>query len=162
LSRQFAHRHLSPAGNRSVTAMAPTLTRSPAAPSVPPAADDALSADAPALAPEEGAPAPSTAASTAPSTALRQRYLTVLGVLFAFFSTVRVVAYLPTIWAVVKSGDSSQHSLVTWLTWAGANLTMAAWLYEQQGQRWNRAVVVNLMNATMCIATSVIIAALRM
>jgi len=92
----------------------------------------------------------------------RQRYVTTLGYLFAFFSTVRVFAYLPTLWAVVYSGDSSQHSLLTWFTWAGANLTMAAWLYEQQGQRWNRAVTVNLVNATMCIATFVAIWALRM
>lgn len=92
----------------------------------------------------------------------RQHYLTALGYLFAFFSTVRVLAYLPTLWAVVQSGDSSQHSLLTWLTWAGANVTMAAWLYEQQGQRWNSAVTVNLVNATMCIATFVAIWALRM
>lgn len=91
----------------------------------------------------------------------RQRYLTSLGYLFVFFSTVRVFAYLPTLWAVVQSGDSSQHSLLTWFTWAGANLTMAAWLYEQQGQRWNRAVTVNLVNATMCVATFVAIWALR-
>jgi hypothetical protein len=39
---------------------------------------------------------------------------------------------------------------------------MAAWLYEQQGQRWNRAVTVNLVNATMCIATFGAILALRM
>jgi hypothetical protein len=93
---------------------------------------------------------------------LRQNYLTALGYLFAFFSTVRVLAYLPTLWAVVQSGDSSQHSLLTWFTWAGANLTMAAWLYEQQGQRWNRAVAVNLVNATMCVTTFVVIWALRM
>jgi hypothetical protein len=101
---------------------------------------------------------------SAPSPArapLRQHYLTALGYLFAFFSTVRVLAYLPTLWAVVQTGDSSQHSLVTWFTWAGANLTMAAWLYEQQGQRWNRAVAVNLVNATMCIATFVVISAMR-
>jgi hypothetical protein len=92
----------------------------------------------------------------------RSRYLTTLGCLFAFFSTARVLAYLPTLWAVVQSGDSSQHSLWTWFTWAGANLTMAAWLYEQQGQRWSRAVAVSLVNATMCIASFAVIAALRM
>lgn len=107
---------------------------------------------------------PSESDPAAPSSARapqRQHYLTALGYLFAFFSTVRVLAYLPTLWAVVQSGDSSQHSLLTWFTWAGANLTMAAWLYEQQGQRWNRAVGVNLVNATMCIATFVVICAMR-
>ncbi len=109
-----------------------------------------------------GGPAEAEAAAPSPARApLRQHYLTVLGCLFAFFSTVRVLAYLPTLWAVVQSGDSSQHSLLTWFTWAGANLTMAAWLYEQQGRRWNRAVAVNLVNATMCIATFVVICAMR-
>jgi hypothetical protein len=37
-------------------------------------------------------------------------------------------AYLPTLWAIHVSGDSSQHSLWTWATWFGANVTMAAWL----------------------------------
>ncbi len=107
-------------------------------------------------------PAPEQAAAPGPARApLRQHYLTALGYLFAFFSTVRVLAYLPTLWAVVQSGESSQHSLLTWFTWAGSNLTMAAWLYEQQGQRWNRAVAVNLVNATMCIATFVVICAMR-
>ena len=91
----------------------------------------------------------------------RSHYLSALSCLFAFFSTMRVLAYLPTLWAVVQSGDSSQHSLFTWFTWAGANLTMAAWLYEQQGRRCNRAVAVNLVNATMCVTTFVVIWALR-
>lgn len=108
-----------------------------------------------------GHAAKSPARQSTTSSPLRQRYLAVLGCLFAFFSAVRVLAYLPTLWAVVQSGDSSQHSLWTWFTWAGANLTMAAWLYEQQGQLWNRAVAVNLVNATMCVATFVTIAALR-
>jgi hypothetical protein len=109
-----------------------------------------------------GGPVERDAAAASPARAtLRQHYLTVLAYLFAVFSTVRVLAYLPTLWAVVQSGDSSQHSLVTWFTWAGANLTMAAWLYEQQGQRWTRAVAVNLVNATMCVATFVAIWAVR-
>ena len=109
-----------------------------------------------------GGPVERSAAAAGPTrAALRQHYLTALGYLFAIFSTVRVLAYLPTLWAVVQSGDSSQHSLVTWFTWAGANLTMAAWLYEQQGQRWTRAVAVNLVNATMCVATFVAIWAVR-
>ena len=52
----------------------------------------------------------------------------------------RLVAYAPTVWAIVLSGDSSQHPLWTWLTWVGANATMAAWLYEHNGQRVDKAV----------------------
>jgi hypothetical protein len=87
----------------------------------------------------------------------RALYLAVLTWAFTLFNTVRVIAYLPTIWAIHSSGDSSQHSLWTWLTWLGANATMAAWLYEQNGQKCERAVLVNVGNATMCLATAVLI-----
>ena len=80
----------------------------------------------------------------------RRTYLRLLTWAFTLFNSVRVFAYLPTLWAIVASGDSSQHSLWTWGTWLGANLTMAAWLYEQNGQRTNRAVIVNGCNALMC------------
>lgn len=91
----------------------------------------------------------------------RERYLRTLGWAFALFSSIRVLAYLPTAWAIFASGDSSQHSLLTWLTWFGANLTMAAWLYENNGQRANKAVGVNACNASMCLLISALIVAER-
>lgn len=91
----------------------------------------------------------------------RGAYLAGLTWAFTLFSSLRVFSYLPTLWAIVATADSSQHSLWTWGTWLGANLTMAAWLYEQQGQRFSRAVVVNLGNAAMCAATITVIVAVR-
>lgn len=91
----------------------------------------------------------------------RTLYLAVLTWSFTFFSSARILAYLPTIWAIVVSGDASQHSLWTWLTWFGSNLTMAAWLYEQSGQRPSRAVLVNLCNAVMCAAVVALIVVYR-
>jgi len=91
----------------------------------------------------------------------RAVYLAVLTWAFTLFNSVRMLAYLPTMWAIQASGDSSQHSLWTWLTWLGANLTMAAWLYEHNGQRLDRAAIVNLVNATMCAGTIVLIVAHR-
>ncbi|MFT4100389.1 MAG: hypothetical protein QM674_04990 [Burkholderiaceae bacterium] len=88
---------------------------------------------------------------------VRRRYLQLLTWSFTLFSTVRLVAYLPTIIALVQSGDSSQHSLWTWGIWLGANATMAAWLYESNGQRVDRTVVVNIGNAMMCLLTCVVI-----
>jgi hypothetical protein len=38
---------------------------------------------------------------------------------------------------------------------------MAAWLYEQNGQRIGRAVIVNFGNATMCAVTVALILAHR-
>ena len=87
----------------------------------------------------------------------RRLYLRVLTWTFTLFNSVRVLAYAPTMWAIYASGDSSQHSLWTWITWAGANATMAAWLYEQNHQCINRAIAVNLGNATMCLGTVVLI-----
>ena len=91
----------------------------------------------------------------------RAGYLAVLSWAFTLFNTLRVVCYLPTMWAIWASGDSSQHSLWTWCTWLGANATMAAWLYEQGGQRLSRAVVVNIGNTTMCAFTVALIVAFR-
>jgi hypothetical protein len=95
-------------------------------------------------------------------TMLRRHYLAALTWAFTLFSAVRVFTYLPTMWAIQNSGDSSQHSLWTWLTWTGANLTMAAWLYEHNGQRFNRAVGVNLGNAAMCLVTTGLIVVQRL
>jgi hypothetical protein len=88
-------------------------------------------------------------------------YLRVLGWAFTLFNSVRVLSYLPTLWAIQVHGDSSQHSLWTWGTWLGANATMALWLYEQNGRAVNRAVMVNAGNAVMCLTTCVLIAAQR-
>jgi len=90
---------------------------------------------------------------TTTTSALRQvpptsgTYLAVLTWLFTLFNSVRVLAYLPTLLAVFNSGDSSQHSLLTWLTWVGANATMAAWLFEHNGRRLNRAIAVSACNS---------------
>jgi hypothetical protein len=81
----------------------------------------------------------------------RDRYLLALHWAFTVFNSIRVLAYLPTAWAIFSSGDSSQHSLLTWVTWFGANVTMAAWLYENNGQQANKAVAVNACNASMCL-----------
>jgi hypothetical protein len=109
-----------------------------------------------------GAPlAATTALPTGEVPAVRVGYLAVLTWAFTLFNSVRVFAYLPTLWAIYETGDSSQHSLWTWCTWFGANLTMAAWLYEHNGQRVNRAVVVNVSNALMCIAVTALIAVHR-
>ena len=72
-----------------------------------------------------------------------------------------MAAYLPTMWAIQHSRDSSQHSLWTWCIWLGANTTMALWLLELNGRVLNRAVVVNICNALLCAGTVVLIASYR-
>ena len=89
------------------------------------------------------------------------RSLSLLSGAFALFNGLRIVAYLPTLAAICTSGQADQHSLFTWLTFLGANLTMVLWLYEQNGQRANRAVAVNAFNALMCGAIATSIAWLR-
>jgi hypothetical protein len=92
----------------------------------------------------------------------RRTYLAMLTWAFTLFSSLRAVSYLPTLWAIHTSGDSSQHSLWTWCIWLGANMTMAAWLYEQNGQRLSKAVIVNLGNTAMCATTVVLIGVYRL
>jgi hypothetical protein len=92
----------------------------------------------------------------------RELYLRFLTWAFTLFNSIRVIAYAPTIWAIHASGDSSQHSLWTWIIWAGANATMAAWLYEHNGRRVNRAIAVNMGNAAMCVATVAVIVVYRL
>jgi hypothetical protein len=99
--------------------------------------------------------------SRPPAAPAHVRYLAVLTCLFALFNAARLVSYLPTLWAIWSVGDSQQHSLLTWLIWTGANVTMATWLYEQDGRRVTRSVAVNACNAAMCVATSVLIVAVR-
>lgn len=100
-------------------------------------------------------------AGTLPAGPAQTTYLSVLSWLFTLFNSVRVLSYLPTLWTIHASGDSSQHSLITWATWACANATMAAWLYEHNGRRMNRAIAVNVGNAMMCLATLTLILAYR-
>ncbi len=102
------------------------------------------------------------AALAAVGTGADTLYRTLLTWAFTLFNSVRVVSYLPTLWAIYTSGNSSQHSLWTWLTWFGANATMAAWLYENQGRRCNAAIAVNIGNATMCFVTAMLIVLYRM
>jgi len=92
----------------------------------------------------------------------RATYLAALGALFAVFNSVRVLAYMPTIWAVAASGDSSQHSLWTWLTFLGGNATMAVWLWEQNHRRVTGAALASAGNALMCAAIVAVIAWTRL
>lgn len=80
-------------------------------------------------------------------------YLQVLTWAFAFFNSLRILSYLPTMWAISQSGDSSQYSLWTWFAWLGANLTMAGWLHEHNARRFNRVATLSLCNALMCLLT---------
>ena len=103
-----------------------------------------------------------SAAADAKPLSARAIYLQLLTWAFTLFNTARLFCYLPTMLAIHASGDSSQHSLWTWLTWAGANVTRAAWLYEKDGQRFTSAMWVNCGNATMCAATVTLIVAYRL
>ncbi|QIL72998.1 hypothetical protein G7048_23190 [Diaphorobacter sp. HDW4B] len=87
----------------------------------------------------------------------RQWYLRCLTWAFMLLTAARLVAYMPTVVSIVQSRNSQQHSLWTWLIWVGANLTMAAWLYEHNGQQMDKAIGVSLANATACAFTAVVI-----
>jgi hypothetical protein len=100
--------------------------------------------------PSRPAPPPRTARRSPP------RVVRGLAGLFAAFSLARVLAYLPTMWAIWADRDASQHSMLTWAIWLGANLSMAAWLSVQDVPR-SRAVLVSCANALMCALTLALI-----
>lgn len=87
----------------------------------------------------------------------RRSGLSLLSWAFTLFNSMRLAAYLPTIWAIYSTGDSSQHSLWTWCTWLSANITMVAWLYQHNRDRIDKAVLINAGNATMCFVTVLLI-----
>lgn len=88
-------------------------------------------------------------------------YLQWLGLAFSVFSFLRVLSYMPAMLAIWQQRDSSQHSVLTWLIWTGSNLTMCAWLFEQNGRRMNGASWVCLANTGMCSCTLVLVLAFR-
>ncbi len=98
---------------------------------------------------------------TVAAPARRSLYSSLLSWAFALFSSTRLITYLPTLWAIHISGDSSQHSLLTWLAWLGSHATTAAWLYEDSGRRVNKVIAVTCGNAVMCLVTSVLILVYR-
>jgi hypothetical protein len=95
------------------------------------------------------------------SAGVHATYVRILTWAFTFFNSVRVIAYLPTLWTLAHSDDSSQHSLWTWATWFFANLTMALWQVERNGSRLDRVAIVGLANSAMCFAVLVLLVVLR-
>lgn len=87
----------------------------------------------------------------------RGTYLSWLCAAFALFNAVRVLTYLPTLWAIDRSASSDQHSLLTWGAWLMANLTTGLWQYEQR-RRVDPIVWSSWANAAMCGAVLVLIA----
>ena len=101
-------------------------------------------------------------AQPSPSTAPAARGGSLLTWVFTAFNSLRIVAYLPTLWAIGASGNSNQHSLLTWAIFLGSNATMALWLFEQNRQRINRAAFVTCVNSVMCLAICVLIGGMRL
>ena len=87
----------------------------------------------------------------------RAWYLRGLTWAFMVLTTARLLAYTPTVLAILETRDSRQHSLWTWLIWVGANLTMALWMYENNGHQMDKAIGVSLANAAACLLTSGVI-----
>lgn len=81
---------------------------------------------------------------------------------FTIFNFLRILAYLPTVEAILVTGESDQHSLLTWLIFFGANVTMCCWLYEEAGRRFNQAGMTNCGNALMCGVICLLIAWTRL
>jgi len=95
------------------------------------------------------------------ATARPSRYATLVDWLFTVSSATRLLTYLPTMWTIYANANSSQHSLLTWIGWVGANASMTAWLYERAGRKLNKAIMVTAGTCVMCFATCLLIWAFR-
>ncbi len=76
---------------------------------------------------------------------------------FVLSNGARLLAYVPTLWAIHASGNSGQHSLWTWTTWLVSNITMAWWLCDRRPGPPDRAALVSVGNAVMCSLAVVLI-----
>lgn len=95
--------------------------------------------------------------SSLPSRPAARTAADALAIAFHAFATLRVVAYLPTAWSIVASADSAQHSLFTWLVFAGANATLGLRLWRDGGRRVGACVAVSAVNTTMCLLLTALI-----
>jgi hypothetical protein len=100
----------------------------------------------------------SNAAASGADTTREPLDVSLLAWAFGLFGVLRIVAYLPTLQSIHTSGAADQHSLFTWLTFLGANVTMAMWLHRGNGGRFDRAVLLNSVNAVICAAICMLIA----
>lgn len=96
--------------------------------------------------------------AAAPARGWRSAYLSVLLWAFVTFNVLRLLTYLPMLWAIHTSARADQHSLLTWVGWTLSNLTMALWLHERSPHRLDGAVLLNFGNAAMCAIASLLIA----
>ena len=105
--------------------------------------------------------APQALSTNAGTPRLASPYQIAFNACFVVFSSTRLLTYLPAPWPIHRSGDSSQQTLITWAAWVCSNAVMAAWLYENNGRRAPRAIVVTAGNALMCGAACVLIVRYR-
>ena len=93
--------------------------------------------------------------STAPS-APRWRAWYLRGLTWAFMvlTTARLLGDPPAGLAMLQTRGSRNHSVWTWLIWVGANLSIALWMYENNGHQMDKAIGVSLANAVACGAAA--------
>ena len=81
-------------------------------------------------------------------------YFTLLGVMFVFWNSVRILTYVPTILKLRKPNASAKdYSLATWGSWVMSNGFFALYLWEQGGRHFNAMVLLNCGNTLMCLVT---------
>ncbi len=89
-------------------------------------------------------------------------YLTALAWAYVFWNSVRILTYLPTLRMLLKPGASAEHySVTTWASWVCSNGTLALYLFETSGHRFDSLVLLNTGNTIMCFLTCMLILRLR-
>jgi hypothetical protein len=89
---------------------------------------------------------------------LESLYLNCLTWMFLFWSSARILTYVPTILKLLRPDASARdYSLATWICWVMSNATFGLYLYEQSGRELNILALVNAGNTLMCLLTSILI-----
>lgn len=81
-------------------------------------------------------------------------YDLVLTAAFVGFNTFRVVTYLPTIAKLRRLRSAREHSVLTWVAWCLANVTMALKIQHETGDWLSSMVLLNMGNAVMCVVVT--------
>lgn len=82
-------------------------------------------------------------------------YFQVLSVSYAFWNSIRIFSYMPTILKLRRAeACADSYSQVTWVCWIFSNLTYTLMLYETNGNRIDGLVLVPASNVLFCSITS--------
>ena len=87
----------------------------------------------------------------------RKTYIAALNRFATLTGGIRALTYVPTIFTLMASANSNQHSLWTWFSWILASGTMSLLLYERNDRKVDSVILIQLTNTFMCVVTTAVV-----